>query len=208
MLGIAVGTFNNYVSKSLDAWARGKDGLLPKPDEVEPRGKILKRRWRRETILNFHRPGRGRPKGIPQPFPSEARRKLDVVRSMLRDAVRMSGRAGVDPSTVSQALQVEPRVAARYLQSAAAEIIKEFADTNLALVSFDDIVAAMPGSTPASREWQANRTLRRPEAPAPVLRYQRMRYYRRQDIRIFLPETVGAVRASAEASSQRYPTPR
>jgi hypothetical protein len=172
----------------LDAWARGKDGLLPKPDEVEPRGKILKRRWRRETLLNFHRPGRGRPKGIPQPFPSEARRKLDVVRSLLWDAVRTSGRPGVDLNTVSQALQVEPRVAARYLQSAAAEIIAEFADTDFGLVPFDDIVAAMPGTTPASRQWQANRTMRRPEAPAPVLRYQRVRYYRQRDIRTFLPD--------------------
>lgn len=57
-----VDTVYKYVELSEPAWSRGEHGILPIPDEVQPRGtKLVSRRWKRSTIIahQARRPGHG-----------------------------------------------------------------------------------------------------------------------------------------------------
>ncbi|WP_344547404.1 hypothetical protein [Actinomadura fulvescens] len=180
IFGVHVATINGYVRKSIPAWERGEKGLLPPPDEVEVTGKVIHRRWRRKTITDFKRPGVGRKKGTPQPFPSEAKKKLEITKAILRVAAQDPGRSET-PEGLATVLQVSARVAATYLHEVAPDVIKEYQ-----LRPFSDIVAAMTGSTEETRLWQAKQAMRRDDAPQPVFKYNRVRYYRPDELETFL----------------------
>ena len=57
-------TIRSYVRKSRPAWERGKDGILPRPDEDPPARRGNSPRWRRRRAAAWKRPGKpttGRP---------------------------------------------------------------------------------------------------------------------------------------------------
>jgi|GEM_PF-5415447 len=70
--GIALDTMRRYVTDSLNAWARGRDGYLPQPDVTEPARHGHTYQWRRATALAWiapaaRRTGGRRPGRRPQP---------------------------------------------------------------------------------------------------------------------------------------------
>jgi len=70
--GIALDTMRRYVTDSLNAWARGQDGYLPRPEVTEPARHGHTYQWRRATALAWiapaaRRTGGRRPGRRPQP---------------------------------------------------------------------------------------------------------------------------------------------
>lgn len=54
LLQVEYSTFRSWVRDSKQAWAAGRDGYLPAPDETEPyRSRGVRRFWRRATIQRF-----------------------------------------------------------------------------------------------------------------------------------------------------------
>jgi hypothetical protein len=84
-------TFKRYVEDSLNAWQRGENGYLPRPDQTERARHGNTYRWRRDTagawILPAARRTGGRKPGR-RPQPADLRQILSVVGPGSRPTVR------------------------------------------------------------------------------------------------------------------------
>ncbi|MFY1633727.1 hypothetical protein ACN27F_10675 [Solwaraspora sp. WMMB335] len=73
LIGVTHGTWSKYVEKSAQAWDKGRDGYLIKPDVEEPGRRGVIRSWKRhrvETWINSRTgsaSSTGRPKQVTQP---------------------------------------------------------------------------------------------------------------------------------------------
>jgi hypothetical protein len=68
LIKVGHGAWSGYVEKSESAWKKGKDGLLPRPDDQEQAAHGVIRKWKRhrvETWIN-NRPGSASSPGRPK----------------------------------------------------------------------------------------------------------------------------------------------
>jgi hypothetical protein len=102
LLGVRADTFKRYVEDSLNAWAQGMDGYLPRPTNAEPARRGFAYRWRRAGVLAWinapvRRTG-GRKSGR-RPHVADLRFVLAASNEETRPTVRQARASGVtEPS--------------------------------------------------------------------------------------------------------------
>ncbi|SRR6266511_1452071 len=84
-------TFKRYVEDSLNAWQRGEDGYLPRPDQTEPARYGSSYRWRRATAAAWTFPATRRTGGRKpgrRPQPADLRQVIQAAGQDPRPTVR------------------------------------------------------------------------------------------------------------------------